>query len=122
MDHLSSIVDSDDSFEFEGFTYADISEANTKWNKTNSFVDNDSFSDLDSDINEPESEICNSGSFGQGNNSTSSSEENYSISSESSPLEENDTEHNYPLDDGSNEFDIDDIVDTDNIMQNNGEE
>ena len=57
MAHLSSIVDSDDSSEFEGFTSADISEANRKWNKTNSFVDNDSFSDSDSDINEPESEI-----------------------------------------------------------------
>ena len=120
MDHLSSIVDSDDSSEFEGFTSADISEANRKWNKTNSFVDNDSFSDSDSDINEPESEIF-SGSSGQGNYSTSSSEENYSISSESSPLDENDIENNYPLDDGSNELDIDDIVDTDNILQNNGE-
>ena len=48
MAHLSSIVDSDDSSEFEGFTSADISEANRKWNKTNSFVDNDSFSDSDS--------------------------------------------------------------------------
>ena len=57
--------------------------------------------------------------FGQGNNSTSSSDENYSISSESSPLEDNNIERNYPLDDGSNEFDIDDIVDTDNIMQSN---
>ena len=119
MDHSSSIVDLDDSFEFEGFTSDDISEANRKWNKTNFIVDSDSFSDLDSDINDPESEIGNSGSFGQGNNSTSSSEENYS--SESSPLEDNNIEHNYPLDDGSNEFDIDDIVDTDNIMQNYGE-
>ena len=120
MAHLSRIVDSDDSSEFEGFTSADISEANRKWNKTNSFVDNDSFSDSDSDINEPESEIF-SGSSGQGNYSTSSSDDNYSISSESSPLDENDIENNYPLADGSNELDIDDIVDTDNILQNNDE-
>ena len=120
MAHLSSIVDSDDSSEFEGFTSADISEANRKWNKTNSFVDNDSFSDSDSDINEPESEIF-SGSSGQGNYSTSSSDDNYSISSKSSPLDENDIENNYPLADGSNELDIDDIVDTDNILQNNDE-
>ena len=115
MAHLSSIVDSDDSSEFEGFTSADISEANRKWNKTNSYVDNDSVSDSDA---EPESEIF-SGSSGQGNYSTSSSDDNYSISSESSPLD--DIENNYPLDEGSTELDIDDIVDTDNILQNDGE-
>ena len=59
MDHLSSIVDSDDSFKFEGFTSDDISEANRKWNKMNFIVDSDSFSDLDSDFNDPESEISN---------------------------------------------------------------
>ena len=115
MAHLSSIVDSDASSEFEGFTSADISEANRKWNKTNSYVDNDSISDSDA---EPESEIF-SGSSGQGNYSTSSSDDNYSISSESSPLD--DIENNYPLDEGSTELDIDDIVDTDNILQNDGE-
>ena len=72
------------------------------------------------DINEPESEIF-SGSSGQGNYSTSSSDDNNSISSKSSPLDKNDIENNYPLADGSNELDIDDIVDTDNILQNNGE-
>ena len=121
MDQLSSLVDSDDSLEFKGFTSDDISEANRKCNKRNFIADSDSFSDLDSDNNVPESEISISSCSDHGNNSTSSSDENSSIFSESLPLDDYNTAHNYLLDGGSNEFNIDDIVDTDNIMQNNGE-
>ena len=107
--------------EFEGFTSDDISKANIKCNKRNLIVDSDSFSDLDSDRNAPKSEISISSCSSLGNNSISLLDGNSSISSESLPLDDNNTEQNYPSDDSSDEFDIDDIVDTDNIMQNNGE-
>ena len=120
MAHLSSIVGSDESSEFEGFTSADISEANIKLNKRNSFVDNDSFSYSDSDIMNQKVKYFQ-----------------VVLVKEMIPqvrqrrtiqfllkvhlLRKSDIENNYPLDDGSNELDIDDIVDTDNILQNNGE-
>ena len=50
-----------------------------------------------------------------------STEDNSSISSESLPPDDNNTEHSDLSDDGSNDFNLNDIVDTNNIMQNDGE-
>ena len=79
-----------------------------------------SSSDVESDINvtESESEISTSS---HGNNFLQSTEDNSSIASESLPPDDNNTEHSDLSDDGSNDFDLSDIVDTDNIMQNDGE-
>ena len=120
MEHSLSVANSDDSFNFEGFTPDDIAEVNTNCKKMTLSVQSQSSSDVESDINvtESESEISTSN---HGNNLLQSTKDNSSIASESLPPDDNNTEHSDLSDDGSNDFDLNDIVDTDNIMQNNGE-